>query len=87
MSNVTNPGSTGVNIGNFVTSALGKVSTESTALNDKMNAISGGKKMTAEEMTQLNFEIGQYQVTLSVINNIQSAVVSQTKELSNSIGH
>ena len=83
MSNIT---TTSMNVGSFLDRGLAKFDATSSSLEAKMQALTAeGAEIKQADMIKLQYEMGQYQASLTMLSNTISSIQSHTKELANSI--
>ena len=73
-------------VGNFLEKGLQNVDSLSSKLDTKMKDITAnGKEMKQEDLIMLQYEMGQYQASMTALNNIMQSIQGQVKELAKSI--
>jgi len=77
---------TNISVGNFLSRGMQNVDRMSSDLDKKMKDITaGGKELSQQDMIALQYEMGQFQAYMTVLNNTVSSIQGHMKEMANSI--
>jgi uncharacterized phage infection (PIP) family protein YhgE len=75
-----------MDVNGFMSRGLDKFTTTSADLESKMQTLTDKDgKINQQDLIQLQYDMGQYQASLTLLSNTISSIQSHTKELANSI--
>ena len=75
-----------VNVGDFMSRALQKTDNMATNLEAKMKEVTaGGGELKQADLLVLQYQMGQYQAYMTMMNNTVSSIQGHMKEMANSI--
>jgi 5-hydroxyisourate hydrolase-like protein (transthyretin family) len=77
---------TDINLSKFLSQGMKNVDTMATNLDARMKEITAsGEELKQEDLLMLQYEMGQYQAYMTVMNSTVQSVLGHMKELANSI--
>jgi hypothetical protein len=83
MSDITNAG---MNVSAFMNRGLEKFQATNTDLQARMQSLTDKDgKIDQQDLIKLQYDMGQYQASLTLLSNTISSIQSHTKEMANSI--
>ena len=75
-----------ISVDNFMTKGLQHVDSMGASLDAKMKEITaGGSELKQEDLLVLQYQMGQYQAYMTMMNNTVSSIQGHMKEMANSI--
>jgi hypothetical protein len=75
-----------ISVNNFMTKGLGNIENMGSKLDAKMKEVTAsGNELKQEDMIMLQYQMGQYQAYMTMMNNMVSSIQGHMKEMANSI--
>lgn len=76
----------GINLGQMFDKGVDAISTKGKALQEKMDALMSKDKVNPEDMIQVQFEMGQYNVLMESISSVTKSLTDTMKSLAQRTG-
>ncbi|MDR2488968.1 MAG: hypothetical protein LBD42_05710 [Desulfovibrio sp.] len=76
---------TGVSLDSLLSRGVSKANDMASNVDAKVKALASGKEMKQEDLLIMNYDLGQYQAYMTMLNNTLQSILQQVKELAKSI--
>lgn len=76
----------GVNLGEMFNNGISSISNKGKVLQEKMDALLSKEKVNPEDMIQVQFELGQYNVLMESLSSVTKSLTDTLKSLAQRTG-